>query len=174
MEQAIFSIKPVGDRAVLVSFEEGISPEINGLVTALEQAVIQRRMPGVYQTVPSFNALMICYDCLVTEYEKVAEQVRCLAGQLSVCGDRTGKIVEIPVCYGGMFGEDLPFVAKHAGLSEEEVVRIHSGRAYRIYMIGFLPGFPYLGGLDERIFTPRLASPRTPGGNGCAWTGRNL
>ena len=71
-----------------------------------------------------------------------------------------GRLVEIPVCYGGDFGEDLGFVAAHGGLTEEEVIRIHSGRDYRIYMLGFLPGFPYLGGLDSRLFTPRLSAPR--------------
>ena len=71
-----------------------------------------------------------------------------------------GRLVEIPVCYGGDFGEDLGFVAAHGGLTEEEVIRIHSGRDYRIYMLGFLPGFPYLGGLDSRLFTPRLSTPR--------------
>ena len=67
----------------------------------------------------------------------------------------------IPVCYGGDFGPDLAFVAKHAGLTEAEVIRRHTGRDYRIYMLGFLPGFPYLGGLDPRLFTPRLQNPRT-------------
>ena len=72
-----------------------------------------------------------------------------------------GRLVTIPVCYGGDFGPDLPFVAKHAGLTEAEVIALHTGREYRIYMLGFLPGFPYLGGLDERLFTPRLNTPRT-------------
>ena len=72
-----------------------------------------------------------------------------------------GRLVTIPVCYGGDFGPDLPFVAQHAGLTEEEVIALHAGREYQIYMLGFLPGFPYLGGLDERLFTPRLGTPRT-------------
>lgn len=70
------------------------------------------------------------------------------------------KIVEIPVCYGGEYGPDLSFVAEHNGLSPEEVIAIHSGGTYLVYMLGFLPGFAYMGGMDERIATPRLASPR--------------
>jgi KipI family sensor histidine kinase inhibitor len=69
-------------------------------------------------------------------------------------------VTEIPVCYGGEYGPDLERIAAHAGLSTSEVIRIHSGRDYLIYMMGFLPGFCYLGGLDERIHTPRLSSPR--------------
>ena len=84
-----------------------------------------------------------------------------LEKQLSASSVRSGRIVEIPVCYGGAYGEDLPFVARHAGLSEQEVITLHSAQPYRIYMLGFLPGFPYLGGLDERLHTPRLATPRT-------------
>lgn len=70
-------------------------------------------------------------------------------------------MVEIPVCYGGSYGEDLKDVAAHAGLTEEEVIKLHSSVDYNIYMLGFLPGFPYLGGLDPKLFTPRLDNPRT-------------
>ena len=70
-------------------------------------------------------------------------------------------MVTIPVCYGGDYGPDLAFVAQHAGLSEREVIRRHTAPKYRIYMLGFLPGFPYLGGLDPALFTPRLQNPRT-------------
>ena len=75
-------------------------------------------------------------------------------------GEERKKVFEIPVCYGGEFGPDIATIAEHAGLSEQEVIELHSSRDYLIYMLGFLPGFCYLGGLDERIFTPRLASPR--------------
>ena len=73
---------------------------------------------------------------------------------------KTKKIYEIPVCYGGEYGPDLEFVAKNADISVEEVIKIHSSKDYLIYMLGFLPGFSYLGGLDEKIHTPRLANPR--------------
>ena len=75
-------------------------------------------------------------------------------------GEEKKKVYEIPVCYGGEYGPDLENIAEHAGLSVEEVIKIHSSRDYLIYMLGFLPGFCYLGGLDERIHTPRLANPR--------------
>lgn len=105
---------------------------------------------------------MVTYDPLLTDYETLAAALQRLAAAPDDGGAAgEGRLVTIPVCYGGAFGPDLPFVAEHAGLTETEVIRLHAGREYRIYMLGFLPGFPYLGGLDERLFTPRLASPRT-------------
>lgn len=119
-------------------------------------------IPGVVETVPAFASLLIFYDPLVTEYDAVAAAVQKLAqAPDSDTAAEEGRLVEIPVCYGGAFGPDLPFVAEHAGLTETEVIRLHAGRDYPIYMLGFLPGFPYLGGLDERLFTPRLPTPRT-------------
>ena len=78
-----------------------------------------------------------------------------------VSSTAAGRLVEVPVCYGGDYGPDLAFVAQHAGLTEQQVIDIHCGRDYRIFMLGFLPGFPYLGGMDERIVCPRLQTPRT-------------
>ena len=160
-DRAGFTIKPVGDQAALVCFEQRIDPDINARAAALGQAVMDAGILGVLETVPAFCSLLVRYDCLVTDFERVAGAVQNLAAAFGKQSRKAGKIVEIPVCYGGKYGEDLPFVAAHAGLSEAEVVRIHASRPYRIYMIGFLPGFPYLGGLDERLFTPRLSSPRT-------------
>ena len=157
-----FTVCPVGDTGLLVSFEQRIAQSIGAAAAALNTSVAAAAIPGVVETVPAFASLLIFYDPLVTEYDAVADAVQKLAqapGSDTAAGE--GRLVEIPVCYGGTFGPDLPFVAEHAGLTEKEVIELHAGREYRIYMLGFLPGFPYLGGLDERLFTPRLASPRT-------------
>lgn len=157
-----FTVCPVGDTGLLVSFEQRIAQSVGAAVAALNARVAAAVIPGVVETVPAFATLLIFYDPLVTEYDAVADAVQKLAqapGGDTAAGE--GRLVEIPVCYGGTFGPDLPFVAEHAGLTEKEVIGLHAGREYRIYMLGFLPGFPYLGGLDERLFTPRLASPRT-------------
>ena len=157
-----FTMHPVGDSALLAAFTQRIAPEIGAAVAALNARVQAAVIPGVGETVPAFASLMITYDPLVTDYETVAAALQKLAEAPDTGSTaETGKLVTIPVCYGGDFGPDLPFVAKHAGLTEQEVIALHAGRDYRIYMLGFLPGFPYLGGLDERLFTPRLPTPRT-------------
>ena len=157
-----FTVCPVGDTGLLASFEQRIAQSVGAAVAALNTRVAAAAIPGVVETVPAFASLLIFYDPLVTEYDAVADAVQKLAqapGSDTAAGE--GRLVEIPVCYGGTFGPDLPFVAEHAGLTEKEVIELHAGREYRIYMLGFLPGFPYLGGLDERLFTPRLGTPRT-------------
>ena len=157
-----FTVCPVGDTGLLVSFEQRIAQSVGAAAAALNARVAAAAIPGVVETVPAFASLLIFYDPLVTEYNAVADAVQKLArAPGSVTAAEEGRLVEIPVCYGGTFGPDLPFVAEHAGLTEKEVMELHAGREYRIYMLGFLPGFPYLGGLDERLFTPRLDSPRT-------------
>lgn len=157
-----FTVCPVGDTGLLASFEQHISQSVGAAVAALNTRVAAAAIPGVVETVPAFATLLIFYDPLVTEYDAVADAVQKLAqAPDSDTAAGEGRLVTIPVCYGGAFGPDLPFVAEHAGLTETEVIRLHAGRDYPIYMLGFLPGFPYLGGLDERLFTPRLPTPRT-------------
>ena len=156
-----FTVHPVGDCALLAGFTQRIAPEIGAAVAALNSRVLAAKLPGVTETVPAFASLLVVYDPLVTDYDTLAAALQGLReadGADTAAGE--GRLVTIPVCYGGDFGPDLPFVARHAGLTEQEVIALHTGRDYRIYMLGFLPGFPYLGGLDERIHTPRLANPR--------------
>ena len=154
-------IRPIGACGALAVLGSRISETTGAGVAALELAVQRARLPGVTETVPAFASLLVRYDPLRTDYDGVSAALRSLAAEITAGSAQTGRTVDIPVCYGGAYGEDLPDVARHAGLTEEEVIRLHSGRTYRIYMLGFLPGFPYLGGLDERLFTPRLPTPRT-------------
>lgn len=150
-----------GDSALVVEFGREISENINARVHALDAAVREKHIIGVTETVPTFRSLTVFYDPSVLSGERLKRKLLKLCKGLSVSAAADKKIIEIPVLYGGDFGEDLKDVAMHAGLSEEDVVKIHAGTDYRIFMLGFLPGFVYLGGMDKRIACPRLSSPRT-------------
>lgn len=154
-------LTPVGDTGVLAVFEQQISEQVGAQVSALDRAVRGAKLRGAGETVPAFASLLVRYDPLVTDYDQMAAAITRLAEHLPPPDTAAGKLITIPVCYGGEYGPDLEFVADHAGLSEGEVIRLHTGREYRIYMLGFLPGFPYLGGLDPALVTPRLQNPRT-------------
>ena len=153
-------ILPEGDSAILIEFPKTISPEINGKITSLAHLIKEQHIEGVMDMIPAFCSLLIHYDPRVISYGKLLNRVNKIMKLNLDMKSKTKKVYEIPVCYGGEYGPDLEFVAKNAGLSIEEVIKIHSSKDYLIYMLGFLPGFSYLGGLDERIHTPRLANPR--------------
>lgn len=153
-------ILTAGDSSILVEFGKEISPEINRKITATVQLMREQHIEGVVDVIPAFCSLLINYDPRVTSYDEIKERMQCLVKVDAFLDEERRRIFEIPVCYGGEYGPDIANIAEHAGLSEEEVIKIHSSRDYLIYMLGFLPGFCYLGGLDERIHTPRLANPR--------------
>lgn len=153
-------ILTVGDSALLIEFGKEISPEINQRISALVQLMKEQHIEGLVDIIPAFCSLLINYDPRVISYEEIKERIEHLLKVDFKTENGRKKVFEIPVCYGGEYGPDLANIAAHAGLSEEEVIQIHSSQDYLIYMLGFLPGFTYLGGLDERIHTPRLANPR--------------
>lgn len=149
-----------GDSSVLIEFGKEISPEINRKITATVQMMKEQHIEGVVDMIPAFCSLLINYDPRVISFDELKKRLEILVKLDAKAGNNRKKIYEIPVCYGGEYGPDMENIAKNAGLTEEEVIKIHSSRDYLIYMLGFLPGFCYLGGLDERIHTPRLANPR--------------
>jgi KipI family sensor histidine kinase inhibitor len=149
-----------GDSSLLVEFGKEISPDINQKITATVQIMKEQHIEGVVDLIPAFCSLLINYDPRVISFGEISERVQGILKLDARAGAQRKRVYEIPVCYGGSYGPDLASIAQHAGLSEEEVIQIHSSRDYLIYMLGFLPGFCYLGGLDERIHTPRLANPR--------------
>lgn len=160
------SLRPAGDSALLVSFDTSgrIDLEINRqahtLAAALEATALADPLPGIGEAVPGYATLLVHYDPLVLEYADVESRVRaCLVND--AVSLREPRRVEIPVVYGGAEGPDLDFVAQHSGLSVEEVVRIHTSRDYPVFLMGFTPGFPYLGGMDPAIAAPRLPTPRS-------------
>lgn len=154
------SILTAGDSSLLIQFGNEISPEINQRIKATVQLMREQHIEGVLDVIPAFCSLLINYDPRVISYSEITKRMKKLLKAETKVGEEKKKVFEIPVCYGGKYGPDLAYIAEHAGMTEEEVIALHSSKDYLIYMLGFLPGFCYLGGLDERLHTPRLATPR--------------
>ena len=149
-----------GDCAVSVEFGNEISPEINRKIRAFKIALEKAGVEGIVETVPTYRSLLVIYEPEVIRFRELTEQFGAVMGSLSSVQIPPPTVVEIPVLYGGDMGPDLAFVAEHNGKTEEEVIGIHSSSEYLIYMLGFIAGFPYLGGMDREIAAPRLKSPR--------------
>ena len=153
-------ILTAGDSSILIEFGNEIRPDINRQISATVKLMKEQHIEGVVDMIPAFTSLLINYDPRVIAYDDLIARIKYLIKIDTKMENSPKRIYEIPVCYGGEFGPDLGNIAKNAGLTEKEVIDIHSSKDYLIYMLGFLPGFCYLGGLDERIFTPRLMNPR--------------
>jgi KipI family sensor histidine kinase inhibitor len=149
-----------GDKAIVVEFGDAIAPELNRRVQNLMLTVQAKKISGVIETVPTYRSLLVYFDPRQISAKKLRETLYSLTQPLAENGLPKPKLIEIPTAYGGEYGPDLEFVAAYNGLSVPEVVEIHIGTPYLIYMIGFVPGFPYLGGMSPRIVTPRLETPR--------------
>jgi len=152
---------PAGDRALVVEYGDTIDPAINARVRALAAVIALDAHAGVVETVPTYRSLMIHYDPFVLHADALEQLVRDADARLSSVALPAPRVVEVPTVYGGESGPDLDEVAARAGLRAAEVVAIHAGTDYLVYMMGFMPGFPYLGGMSPRIATPRLGTPRT-------------
>ena len=152
---------PAGDKAVAVELGDSISATTNRRVRDLLVAIESQEIPGVMDLVPSYRSLLVYYDPLRLNLPQLEERLSGLEQNLDQAALHAPKVVEIPTLYGGEYGPDLDHVAGHTGLTAEEVIQIHSSADYLVYMMGFTPGFPYLGGMSEKIATPRLQTPRT-------------
>ncbi|HID64796.1 MAG TPA: 5-oxoprolinase subunit PxpB [Anaerolineae bacterium] len=150
-----------GDSALVVEFGDEISEEVNHKVHALAYALEKNPLPGLGEAVPTYRSLLIHYDPLRLSHGDLVDFIRTILEKSEEYPLPEPHKVEIPTLYGGEFGPDIEFVAEHNGLSVEEVIRLHSGATYTVYMLGFTPGFTYLGGLPEVLATPRLPTPRT-------------
>lgn len=152
---------PFGDSALVVEFGDTIRPDVNRKVISLSEAIQEAEIQDVEELVPTYRSLLVRYDSQKTSYEKLASHIRNLEKTLKASNVKTkGRKISIPVVYGGEYGPDLVHVARPHGLTKEQVIQLHSEREYRVYMIGFVAGFPYLGEVADRIATPRLETPR--------------
>ena len=155
-------VVPAGDSAILIELGSEVDPEISSMVFALTDLIKDAGLNSDLEVLPTYRSVLVYYDPLICSYAEMFDAVNGAVEGLvePISVNSSLKIIEIPVVYGGDDGPDLDFVADHAGITEDAVIELHSAIDYRVYMLGFSPGFPYLGGLDERIAAPRLKTPR--------------
>ncbi|HKG06486.1 MAG TPA: 5-oxoprolinase subunit PxpB [Pedobacter sp.] len=156
------SVYPLGDSAVALAFGPVISEEVRELIVRICAFLDEYSFDGLVEYVPAYVSITIFYDPLVTDYPTVAVMMEEMLAELEESEGSAVQpvLIEIPVLYGGGEGPDLELVAAAAGISPEEVIALHTANEYVVHMIGFAPGFPYLGGMDERIAMPRKETPR--------------
>lgn len=152
---------PAGDRGLVVEFGVRVDVTINNQVRALALALEAAGIGGLLEVIPTYRSLGVQYDPARLSAADLQARIEAALASLDSAQLPPPRVVRLPTCYGGEFAPDLPFVAEHSGLSEGEVIRLHSQTPYHVYMIGFTAGFAYLGGLPEKLHTPRLPSPRT-------------
>ena len=161
-----------GDSALVIEFGNEISVDINKKIRKMMDDIKKENIDGIVELVPTYCSLLINYDVLKINYNTLVEKLKTfLNNDLETAEGEEVTLIEIPTLYNDEVGPDLSYVAEHNKLSKEEVIKIHTGTDYLVYMLGFMPGFTYLGGMSEKIATPRLESPRLqiyPGSVGIA------
>ncbi|MFZ5587928.1 MAG: 5-oxoprolinase subunit PxpB [Thermodesulfobacteriota bacterium] len=161
--------KAQGEAALILHLGRGIDPALNARLRALAQALRESPLPGQAEVLAAYACLMVQFDPLATDHAEVETLLRQRLAALPRAAAAPGREVTVPVVYGGEHGPDLAFVAERAGLTPAEVIARHSGRSHLCHLVGFTPGFPFLGGLDPALATPRLDTPRAdlpPGATG--------
>lgn len=165
MAENAFDILQINETSALIEFGNKIDKEINKKIRIFCAYLDKKPFYGLIEYIPYFSSVSVIYNPVMIKSDEPFNTVKLMLqdilSKLDFSCDYEENIVEIPVCYGGKFGEDLEYVAKVNNLTPDEVIGIHSSGEYLVYMIGFAPGFPYLGGLSEKIHTPRRKSPRT-------------
>jgi KipI family sensor histidine kinase inhibitor len=150
----------MGDRGLLLQFGDEISREINEKVRRMALAIQAKSIEGVIETVPTYRSLLIIYNPILLPIGDLKKRLERIEEELQQTPLQEPKLTRIPVVYGGTYGPDLEGVAKYLQTSPEEVIRLHCSKPYLIYMIGFMPGYPYMGELPQALVTPRLKTPR--------------
>lgn len=155
-----YKIWPLGDVAVLLSFGNEINEKTNRQIQLFIHKLEKEKVRGIVEWVPAYTSLTIYYQPEVIVYESLKAELDRVSRSPGLTLPNCPLVYEIPVCYGGDWGKDLAYVADYHGFDEQEVISLHANREYLIYMMGFMPGFPYLGGLPEKLAVPRLERPR--------------
>ena len=153
-------ILPAGDSALIVEFDERIDPAINARAIALAESLQAAALAGVRDVVPTYRSVAVFFDPLRTNYDALVARVEHDAARAGQEPAEQRKPIRIPVCYGGDLGPDLAGVGAFGGISEQDVIRLHTAVTYRVFMLGFVAGFAYMGIVDARIAAPRRSTPR--------------
>ena len=178
MTENSIKIIPSGDSAILVRLGYAITEEINKRVHDLQFMLETMKIKGIIEMVPAYTDLLILYNPNHISFNSLSQSINEAIEKPNTSQLANQRIIKIPVCYEEEYGCDLDEVAEHTGLSKDEIIKIHSSSKYLVYMLGFTPGFSYLGGMDERIACPRKKIPRQDiprrFGRNCRQTNRNL
>ncbi|MDQ6609750.1 MAG: 5-oxoprolinase subunit PxpB [Bacteroidota bacterium] len=164
-----YTISPLGDSALLIHFENRIDENTNKMVLLLFHQLQKLALVGVTDICPAYGSLAVYYDVMSlrqknqTAFSVIKEKIEALLKEENSEVVLQSRNIRIPVCYAKKFAPDLEIIAIQKNLSEEEVIQLHIERSYRVYMIGFLPGFAYMGKVEERIATPRKSNPSNVG-----------
>ncbi len=165
-----YNIYPLGDSALIIDFGNTIDETLNKLVHSLFYQLQNDPIPGMVEAIPAYSSLTIHYDVLfirnklnkqTTAFEWIAESLKKYISKESIETGDPQILMKIPVCYDNEYAPDLGFVASQNNIPTEEVVHLHTSTTYRVYMLGFLPGFAYMGMVDEKISSPRKQNPET-------------
>ncbi len=151
----------MADRAVLVELGDDISPQINQKVRELYIGTKGQRIKGIKDLVPSYRSLMVVYDPLIISLNSLESQMNAIWNALDDSRRPDPRTVEIPVVYGDKYGPDLEWIADYHKMTPQDVIRLHTQPTYQVYMIGFMPGYPYMGKVPDELVTPRRKTPRT-------------
>ncbi|WP_439882518.1 5-oxoprolinase subunit PxpB [Pontibacter sp. MBLB2868] len=162
-----FQLCPLGDSAMVLQFDDHISTETHALIRSISNYFDTHSVTGITEYVPAYTTITFYYDpWLLSEqgnldpYDKIVELLQHVLRKVKVKKASKTDVIQIPVCYGGQYGPDLEYVAKYHKMKPKEVVALHTKGTYLVHMIGFAPGFPYLGGLSKKLATPRKDHPR--------------
>ena len=156
-----FRIQSAGDAALVVELPEVIDPEVNEWCVALAEGLVAHLGTIARDVVIGYCSVTVFFDPIAVDAKWLEAEIAECAASVDASNAAVGATVEVPVYYGGSAGPDLADVAAFAGCSEADVIALHAGREYRVYMVGFVPGFAYMAEVDSRIAAPRRASPRT-------------
>ncbi|MCF6095065.1 5-oxoprolinase subunit PxpB [Microaerobacter geothermalis] len=156
-----FTFKPLGDCGVRIQMGEKIDPAINGMIRSYCRYLEEFPIVGIVEWIPTYTAVTVFYQPHVIRYKELCNRLEQVFYEMKQVTLPPAQVITIPTLYGGEYGPDLFYVAKYHGMTVEELIQVHSQPDYLIYMMGFVPGFPYLGGMNEKIATPRLENPRS-------------